>query len=168
MSRRCSRKRCRRSASREASGACSRAIRRSRSGSRRCGRWRCDRARKLTSPPLAAVAYERSTPTLVLDSPSHKLITHHLLRLLQEIPLHEVHAAREEDRHAGGVLDELRHGDLLERARLAADLAHLLLVFLVARQLGHEGAVDLEVLGVDVLEQLEGIEAVAELLERER
>ena len=97
----------------------------------------------------------------------HRNRGHHLFGLLQEIALHEIHAAREQDCHAGRVLDEFGNSELAGIVRLVAHGFDALLVFLVLRQVGHVAAVDLEVMRRNVLEQLEGIQPRAELLKGE-
>jgi hypothetical protein len=95
-----------------------------------------------------------------------KIVGHHLLGFLQEITLHEVDAAAEQDRHAGRVLDELGDRELARMVGLIAQFPELLLVFLVLGQLRHEAAIELEVVRVDVLEQLHRVQPGAELFQR--
>ena len=56
---------------------------------------------------------------------------------------------------------------LLERCASSQISAHLVLIFLVLRQLDHEVAVDLQIVRLDVLEQLERVQSGTELFDRE-
>src|SRR5690606_22456490 len=86
----------------------------------------------------------------------------------QEIALDEVGLQLPEHGQAGSIFQVADDDLLLDGVSVVDDLLDRLAVFLVAEQILAQGAVDLEEFGWQVLDQLEGIEAAAEVIQAER
>src|SRR5690606_32153198 len=125
------------------------------------GSARLPRENPTTRPPgQAGITYKERGEANLLE-----VVVHHRTRRREEMPLHIVHARREQDRHAGRVLHVFGDGTDAQFARAPGDVADLGLVVLVARQVFDEAAVDLEHVRLEVGQQLERVQADAELLQ---